>query len=144
MQYFDMGCSSGTSEISIVTVVHWLDYACLSRQCHQNTAPIANTPGTTIRAEFSIHAVAGMPSAMISLSRQICQERIWTPAVKVPSVSNVKTASPVAPAVKTHWTLGNNSKFITTKNASQCSTWVVINRTRAALPTALAQYRPAR
>ncbi len=57
--------------------------------------------------------------------------------MKVPSVSNVKTASPVALAVKTRWTPGNNSKFITARNASQCSAWVVINRTRAALSPAL-------
>ena len=74
---------------------------------------------------------------MISPSRQICQERICTPAVKVPSVSKVKIASPVEPAVKTLCTLGNNSKFITTRNASQCSACVVIRCTRAALSPAL-------
>jgi hypothetical protein len=39
--------------------------------------------------------------------------------------------------VKTLCTLGNNSKFITTRNASQCSACVVIRRTRAALSPAL-------
>ena len=49
------------------------------RQYHQNTPTIPSTPAATktkINAEFSIQAIAGMPSAMISPRRQICQERI--------------------------------------------------------------------
>src|SRR6202035_1634719 len=48
------------------------------RQYHQNTPTIPSTPAATktkINAEFSIQAIAGMPSAMISPRRQICQER---------------------------------------------------------------------
>ena len=49
------------------------DRARRSRKCHQNTAPIRNhyrTISTTSKAEFSIQAIAGMPSAMIRPSRQ--------------------------------------------------------------------------
>jgi hypothetical protein len=48
------------------------------RQYHQNTPTIPSTPAATktkINAEFSIQAIAGMPSAMINPRRQICQER---------------------------------------------------------------------
>ena len=44
--------------------------------------------------------MAGMHRAMINPKRPTCQDSTLTPAVKVPSASNVKTASPVALALK--------------------------------------------
>jgi hypothetical protein len=88
----------------------------LSCQCHQITAPIPTITAKTSsnsKAEFSIHAIAGMPNAMIKPSRQTCQERMCTPAVKVRSASNVKTARPVEVAFKTLCTLAKNTMFIT-------------------------------
>src|SRR6516165_2152494 len=64
-------------------------------QCHHKTAPTPTTAtaiGTMSRAEFSIQAIAGIPSAMIRPRRQTCHESTCTPAVKVPSARRVKTA----------------------------------------------------
>jgi len=93
-------------------------------------------------AEFSTQAMAGMPNAMISPSRQTCHDRRCTPAVNVPSDSKVKIASPVALALKLRCTVGSSIMFMTMRNASQCSTCVTTRRQRAALSLALGQ--PAR
>ena len=95
------------------------DHNSNSHYCRQNQ------PNS--KAEFSIHAIAGMPNAMIKPSRQTCQERMCTPAVKVPSASNVKTAMPVEVAFKTLCTLARNTMFITSRNAIQCSNCVAIS-----------------
>src|SRR5262250_2972450 len=50
-------------------------------QCHHKTAPTPTTAtaiGTTSRAEFSIQAIAGIPSAMIRPRRQTCHESTCT------------------------------------------------------------------
>jgi uncharacterized membrane-anchored protein len=96
----------------------------LSWMRHQNTATMAiTTPATSTSssAEFSIQAIAGMPSAMIRPSRQTCQDSTCTPAVKVPSASKVKIASPVALALKSRCTLASSIMFMTTMKAIQCS-----------------------
>src|SRR5215472_4535219 len=108
-------------------------------QCHHKTAPTPTTAtaiGTTSRAEFSIQAIAAIPSAMIRPRRQICHESTCTPAVKVPSARRVKTASPVACAVKILCTLLSSIKFKTSRKANQCSTCVTIRRNRPLLSPA--------
>src|SRR6516164_6390978 len=108
-------------------------------QCAHKTAPTPTTAtaiGTTSRAEFSIQAIAGIPSAMMRPRRQTCHENTCTPAVKVPSARRVKTASPVVCAVKILCTLLSSIKFITTRKANQCSAWVTIRRNRPLLSPA--------
>src|SRR5262245_31036954 len=92
-------------------------------QCHHKTAPTPTTAtaiGTTSRAEFSIQAIAGIPSAMIRPRRQTCHESTCTPAVKVPSARRVKTASPVACAVKILCTLLSSIKCMTSRKEIPC------------------------
>src|SRR5262245_11918386 len=108
-------------------------------QGHHKTAPTPTTAtaiGTTSRAEFSIQAIAGIPSAMIRPRRQTCHESTCTPAVKVPSARRVKTASPVACAVKILCTLLSSIKFMTSRKANQCSACVTIRRNRPFLSPA--------
>src|SRR5215471_5365366 len=108
-------------------------------QCHHKTAPTPTTAtviGTTSRAEFSIQAIAGIPRAMSRPRRQTCHESTCTPAVKVPSASRVKTASPVACAVKILCTLLSSIKFMTSRKANQCSACVTIRRNRPFLSPA--------
>src|SRR5262249_19956475 len=108
-------------------------------QCHHKTAPTPTTAtaiSTTSKAEFSIQAIAGMPSAMIRPRRQTCHESTCTPAVKVPSARRVKTASPVACAVKILSTLLSSIKFMTSRKANQCSACVTIKRNRPFLSPA--------
>src|SRR5437764_711045 len=87
-------------------------------QCHHKTAPTPTTAAainTTSKAEFSIQAIAGMPSAMMRPRRQTCHESTCTPAVKVPNASRVKIASAVVCAVKILCTLLSSIKFITSR-----------------------------
>src|SRR5262249_38891619 len=66
-------------------------------------APPPTTPtaiATTSRPDFTTQEIAGIPTPMTRPKRQPCHESTCTPAVKVPSARRVKTASPVACAVK--------------------------------------------
>src|SRR5262249_17512566 len=108
-------------------------------QPHHKPAPPPPPPPairTTSGPEFSTQATAGIPSAMIRRRRQPCHESTCTPAVKVPSARRVKTASPVACAVKILCTLLSSIKFMTSRKANQCSACVTIRRNRPFLSPA--------
>ena len=88
---------------------------------HRDDGDTTPATSTSSSAEFSIQAIAGMPSAITRPSRQTCQDSTCTPAVKVPSASKVKIASPVALALKSRCTLASSIMFMTTMKAIQCS-----------------------
>jgi hypothetical protein len=105
---------------------------CLSRQKNGAiTAIRTSTAKVRKSADCSSHAIPRTPTPITRPTRQMRHAEIWTPAVKVPSASNVSAARALASAFIILATSATDMRCIARSTAVQCKACVHTRRKRS-------------